>query len=331
MRPPASDYQSHRKYSIGPTESVSAEETEERGGSYGYRVGKEKRSQTEGMRKNGGSSPSSSCAEGRKVDTWYRVGGEPGTPLVRRDVVSDNPIWIQVAIRRYWEFREHRPFIRWGALSDSSDSTYESYVTGNPRTRRNLGQETSRCAWLCDGPYFAPDSHDWTEDFHVGGKKGPAPKVNHHKIEVTLEVEKVVRAAVHLWFLLDHPQYADSKDLKLSLETESVSYSAQGRDFAKELNATGSFYRANRKGRDAYRSRVKEGTVPRNADTGKSVTQAEEFILLYKHMREDIWGREVVPFRAPGSKPPARIPYQEEKRSRESFGIGIGAKKIRDA
>ena len=32
MRPPASDYQSHRKYSIGSTESVSAEETEEREG-----------------------------------------------------------------------------------------------------------------------------------------------------------------------------------------------------------------------------------------------------------------------------------------------------------
>ena len=30
MRPPASDYQSHRKYSIGPTGSVSPEETEER-------------------------------------------------------------------------------------------------------------------------------------------------------------------------------------------------------------------------------------------------------------------------------------------------------------
>ena len=38
-KPPSSDYQAHRKYSIGSTGGVSAEEVEERGGSYGYRVG----------------------------------------------------------------------------------------------------------------------------------------------------------------------------------------------------------------------------------------------------------------------------------------------------
>ena len=73
-KPPASDYQSNRKYAIGPTGGVSSEEVEERGESYGYRVGEGKDDRTDGRRKNGGESSSSNLPDVKGLDAQYRVG-----------------------------------------------------------------------------------------------------------------------------------------------------------------------------------------------------------------------------------------------------------------
>ena len=191
------------------------------------------------------------------------------TPLMRRNSTSDNPSLIQLAIGRFWEYREHRQFIRWETLSDSADSTYEAHVTGNPNIRASRVHGDAVCAGLCDGPYFAPDPQEWA-DFHVGGKKpkGPAPAAQHPQIEVTLEAEQKMSTALRLWFLLDHPQYADICDLELFQDQKPVTYAKQGRDFALEMNSTRSFHQSSRKEIDAHRSRVREGKVHRDEKQG---------------------------------------------------------------
>ena len=243
--------------------------------------------------------------------------------MVGGGTIFDDPILIQVAISRFWEFREHRPFIRWETLSDSADSTYGAYVTGNPNARGQRERDSATCACLCNGPYFATDPHNWADFSHVGGKKGggESPKIHHGKRQVTLEADQAMRTALRLWFPLDRPQYADKDDLELFAEPDPVYYARQGRGFAKEMNVAKSPHMASRKERDAYRSRLREGKAPRDTKTGRCLCQAGEFNLMYRQLREEIYGKDAFgPFRAPGRKPMVGISAEAEKRFEESRG-----------
>ena len=93
-------------------------------------------------------------------------------PAVRAPGVSDNPSLLQFDIARFGEFRERLPFIRWETLSDAADSTYEEYVTGDPSLGNSSPWETKACSGWSDGPYFAPDEHEWGNNHRIGGKKG---------------------------------------------------------------------------------------------------------------------------------------------------------------
>ena len=168
FRPPQSAYEAAGSHEMGGTG-----EKEEDGEDDGFRMGGKRADPTRHGPLNGGKSPSRNMGNGR--DPWAndRVGGGDGEiPRMRRQSVSENPIVIQQAINRYWGFREHIPFIRWETLSDSADSTYEPYVTGNPDIRRTQVGEVAKCSRLRDGPYFTPDPHEWSDGYHVGGKKG---------------------------------------------------------------------------------------------------------------------------------------------------------------
>ena len=101
------------------------------------------------------------------------------------------------------------------------------------------------------------------------GKVGGPPKIHHGKREVTSEVDRTMRTAFHLWFLLDLPQYADKDDLELFTEPDPVYYARQGMDFANEMNVAKSPHMASREERDAYRPMLREGKDPRDTKTGR--------------------------------------------------------------
>ena len=267
----------------------------------GYRMGEEGQRQFIPEYPSGGASPLGGCGLDAAESSVYHLGGSDTDILrIRRRSISDDTGLIQHAINRYLEFREHIPFIRWGALLDSANSTYESYVNGNPNIRDGHTMRNNQCAWMCNGPYFAPDPFNWENEFHVGGKSSEAASSNKPPApEVTPEIMGLVRRALHLWFLLDHPKYDEGEDIALFQEKDVVHYAQQGRDFVRALNATGNFHKASRAERYAYRSRLKEGTVPRD-ERGRCVCRKGEFQMLIKTLRGSIWEDEpIVPFRAP--------------------------------
>ena len=186
-------------------------------------------------------------------------------------------------------------------------------MAGNPNLRDRTIATDNTCAWLFGGPYYVPGPFNWGNEFHIGGDcSEAAPPKTKHVPEVTPELLDIVRRALHLWFLLDHPQYDERGDLSLFQEKEVVNYAQQGRDFAKELNVTGNSHKASRKERYAYRSRLKEGTVPRD-EKGRCFCQKGEFRMLIKRMRGSIREDDPIePFRAPGHKPMIRISDEEE-------------------
>ena len=142
---------------------------------------------------------------------------------------------------------EHRPFVGWETLSYSASSTYEEYVTGNPQVRAQNKDVSPPCGCLCGGQFFAPDQHDWEEDYRLGMKKGVAtPKENFPHREFTQELAKTMRSAMRLWRFLDHPQYADFDDLALVDNSDLVYYARQGRDFIREINVSQNPHRPSR-------------------------------------------------------------------------------------
>ena len=82
-----------------------------------------------------------------------------------------------------------------------------------------------------------------------------------------------MQKALHFRFLLDHPQYADRKDLELFQDADIIYYAKQGRDWAREVNVTINFHNAKRSERNSYRSRLKEMKVPRDEQTGRCLCQ----------------------------------------------------------
>ena len=178
-------------------------------------------------------------------------------------------------------------------------------MAGNPSARGQRGQEIAQCACLRNGPYFAPDPHNWAGDFNAGGANGcVTPQIRHPMREVALELKHAMRTAWRLWFLLGRPQYAEREDLDLFLDPEPVYYARHGRGYGLETNAAKSFHMENRNGGDAYRSRLREGDVPRVAETGRCSRQADECDMMYGKLREEIWGENArEPCRAPGRKP----------------------------
>ena len=65
----------------------------------------------------------------------------------------------------------------------------------------------------------------------------------------------------------------------------------------------------------SYRSRLKEGVVPRDEKAGRCLCQTGEFNMLLKRLIDAIWEEEPIdPFRPPGRKPPIRIPDEEGER-----------------
>ena len=102
----------------------------------------------------------------------YRVGRSGSeTPMAERETIPDNPGIARYAINRYRKFREHRPFARWGELSESADSTYESYVASNPDIRNRMEKEQPKCTCVRNGQYFPPGHYNWGNDLHLGGRK----------------------------------------------------------------------------------------------------------------------------------------------------------------
>ena len=188
-----------------------------RGSDSGYRVGKEGRISSPDEQTNGGLLPSSELKVVGEETTRYRTGGlNPGAPQVQAHGLSGNPNLIQYAINRYWGSMEHRPFVGWETLSGSANSTYGEYAAGNPHVRAQKKGVPSSCGCLCGGQLFAPDQHDWEEDYRRGMKKGVVePKANSHHLEFTRELAQAMRTAMHLWFLLGRPQCADFDDLAL--------------------------------------------------------------------------------------------------------------------
>ena len=79
-----------------------------------------------------------------------------------------------IAIDRYFTYRDSIPFIWWGTLADTSDSHYGSYVAGNPFIFPLWGGFLTNVV--------APDSASDLErrEFRVGGKrdKGHRPLRN---------------------------------------------------------------------------------------------------------------------------------------------------------
>ena len=87
--------------------------------------------------------PSSDCYGGHPLSRSsnsqdFRTGGYDrfddaiGTISTCVRGLTDNPQMYNIAIGRYFTYRDIIPLIRWETISDSSDSHYESYVTGNP-------------------------------------------------------------------------------------------------------------------------------------------------------------------------------------------------------
>ena len=204
-----------------------------------------------------------------------------------------------------------------GALSDTSDSTYEEYVTGNPLVRGRKTDISSSRGCLCGGQFFAPDPHDWEEAYRLGMmKEAVTPKVKFPPPEFAQELAKTMRTAMHLGFFLDHPQRADFSDLEILGDIDAVYYARHGRDFIREANATQNFHLASRAVRNAYRSRLRAMAVPIGKTTGEMVDQAREFNMLAEALRVSIMGRlreECAPFMPPGSKHPVRTTDQEER------------------
>ena len=142
--------------------------------------------QTGSSRPNGGPFPPVALPMEWTIEVDTAWGGKAETPVIIGQSILDDPGLIQYAINRYMGFREHQPFSRWVAFSDSADSAYESYVAGNPSIRNPGDRDQSNFSWLRNGPYFASDPHNWPTDFHVGGKKvGAAPEINHPQLLFT--------------------------------------------------------------------------------------------------------------------------------------------------
>ena len=199
-----------------------------------------------------------------------------------------------ISIERYFNYREHIPFIRWESLSGSAESHYASYVAGNPSNPR------SRCS--TNGVGASAEHHE----FRVGGKrhKGPTPVKKFPDREVEDNVISIARRAIRLRFFLDHPETADNDDHLLFIDdSDSMHYGRQGRRFAHELLSTQSFYHAIRDERDCNRVRVKKGILDYPAP-------AHEFSRLYKILEETIYGPidpiDIAPFRPEGSPPYTR-------------------------
>ena len=306
----------HRKYSIGSTGEVSAGEVEERGGIYGYRVGEGEEDPSNSRRTNGGRSPFNNLADGKGGNPRYRVGGDLATPMAKRNSISDDPSLVQMASNRFRDFREHRPFIRWGTLSDTEYSTYETYVAGKPSVRGQRGQESAQCTCLCNGPYFAPGPRNWADYFHAGGKKGGgSPEIRHPTREVATELGETMRTAMHLWCLSNHLQYDDRYSPDLFLESDTVYCARRRMDFAREMNAEESRHLPNRGKRGEYRSMLREGEVRRGVQTGRCFRHACEFNMTHGELRDEICGKnDCEPFRAPCPNPSVRISDGEEKR-----------------
>ena len=108
--------------------------------------------------------------------------------------------------------------------------------------RDSKGHVEAMCDGLCNGPYFAPDPHNWASEFHVGGKKGgPTPQVKYPPRVFTPELATTMRSALRLRFLLDQPKFDGEEDLDLFSTAGLVYYARQGLDFVKEINTSQNF------------------------------------------------------------------------------------------
>ena len=134
-----------------------------------------------------------------------------------------------------------------------------------------------------------------------------------------------MRNAMHLWLLLYHPKYADTEDLNLDGRSDVVYYSRQGRGFIREINVSQNPNRPSIAERDAYRSRLRETTVPFGESTGRMVGQAREFNMLLYALKKSARGlllEECAPFRPVGGwggglKTIVKIAEKEEQRMKE--------------
>ena len=112
-------------------------------------------------------------------------------------------------------------------------------------------------------------------DYHMGGKiGGSAPEEIRPRRAFTPELEVTMRSALHMWFLLDRPQYDDREDMNLFNQPDAVYGARQGRDFIREITASRNPHKESRAERDAYRSRHREGTFPIKETAGKLAIQA---------------------------------------------------------
>ena len=108
----------------------------------------------------------------------------------------------------------------------------------------------------------------------------------------THELEETVRKAFRLWLRLDHPRYSDKKDPDLFLESGPLYYARKGCGFARALNASRNSHKANRAERGAYRSRLREGTIPKADEKERYMFQAREFNMVHLRLRGSLWGED---------------------------------------
>ena len=165
----------------------------------GYRVGRKGDCQEEGEVRSGGSLPHPHRAEMGNVNQDTRRGDLMiADPEEIPPACSGNPIILQCAINRFWEFKDQRPFTNWETLSDTADSTYEEYVTGNSIARNLSICGVSTCGGCLGGPYYAPNQHEWDSQQRTGGEKGMSETSKVETVhEFTPELIKTLRRALH--------------------------------------------------------------------------------------------------------------------------------------